>query len=52
MSYVSPKLRPKFETLSTALQDAILSRDVRLENLQDLIAVLDTIVKEEEKHAT
>ncbi len=51
MSYVNPKLKPKFETLSIALQDAILSRNVRLENLQDLIDVLDAIVKEEEQKA-
>ncbi|WP_283675213.1 hypothetical protein [Butyricicoccus sp. Marseille-Q5471] len=44
MSYVSPKIRPQFETLSIELKNEILSRDVRLENLFDLIAVLDQIV--------
>lgn len=46
MSYVSPKIRPQFETLSIELKNEILSRDVRLENLFDLIAVLDQIVAE------
>lgn len=48
MSYVSPKLRPQFESLSIDLKNEILSRDVRLENLQDLIAVLETIVEDGE----
>lgn len=46
MSYVSPKLRTQFESLSVELKDEILSRDVHLENLHDLIAVLEQIVKE------
>ena len=45
-SYVSPKIREKFETLSVDLKNDILERNVHLETLQDLIQVLDTIVKE------
>ena len=47
-SYVSPKLRPRFETLSVDLKNEILSRGVHLETLQDLIAVLEQIVQEGE----
>lgn len=45
-SYVSPKIRDKFETLSVDLKNCILERNVYLETLQDLIKVLDEIVKE------
>ena len=45
-SYVSPKIRDKFETLSVYLKNCILERNVHLETLQDLIKVLDEIVKE------
>ena len=45
-SYVSPKIRDKFETLSVDLKHCILARNVHLETLQDLIKVLDEIVKE------
>ena len=45
-SYVSPKIRDKFETLSVDLKNCILERTVHLETLQDLIKVLDEIVKE------
>ena len=45
-SYVSPKIRDKFETLSVDLKNCILKRNVHLETLQDLIKVLDEIVKE------
>lgn len=45
-SYVSPKNRDKFETLSVDLKNCILERNVHLETLQDLIKVLDEIVKE------
>lgn len=48
MSYISPKLQPKFETLSIDLKNEILSRNVHLENLHDLINVLEQIVSEEE----
>lgn len=45
-SYISPKIRDKFETLSIDLKNDILKRDVHLETLQDLIQVLEQIVKE------
>lgn len=45
-SYVSPKIRDKFETLSVDLKNSILERNVRLESLQDLINVLEEIVNE------
>lgn len=45
-SYVAPELRPKFETLSIDLKNNILERDVRLNNIHDLIHVLEDIVKE------
>lgn len=46
MSYVNPKMREKFETLSIDLKNAILARDVQINTLQDLIAVLEDIVDE------
>ena len=46
MSYVNPALRPQFESLSVDLKNEILSRDVTLENLNDLISVLESIVSE------
>ena len=45
-SYISPAIRDKFETLSVDLKNCILERNVHLETLQDLIKVLDEIVKE------
>ena len=48
MSYVNPALRPKLESLSIDLKNEILSRDVHLNNLHDLIAVLEQIVEEAE----
>ncbi len=48
MSYVSPKLHQQFESLSVDLKNEILSRDVRLNNLNDLIAVLQQIVDDGE----
>lgn len=48
MSYVSPSIQPKFESLSIELKNEILSRDVSLHNLHDLIAVLQVIVDESE----
>lgn len=47
-SYVAPEVRDKFETLSINLKNAILERDVRLNSIHDLIAVLEDIVKEAE----
>ena len=48
MPYVSPKLRCKFESLPIDLKNEILSRNVHLETLNDLIAVLEEIVQEGE----
>ena len=45
-SYVSPKIRDNFESLSIDLKNDILKRNVHLETLQDLIQVLEKIVKE------
>ncbi len=45
-SYVAPGLREKFETLSIDLKNTILERDVRLNNIHDLIHVLEEIVAE------
>lgn len=47
-SYVSPDIEEKFETLSTDLKDLILERDVQLNTIYDLIAVLEDIVAEAE----
>ena len=37
MSYVSPALQSRFESLSIDLKNEILSRNVTLNSLQDLI---------------
>lgn len=42
-SYVSPKIRDKFESLSIDLKNDILERNVQLYTLQDLIRVLEQI---------
>lgn len=47
-SYVSPDIQEKFNTLSTDLQNCILARNVRLNNMYDLIHVLEEIVAEGE----
>lgn len=46
MSYVNPALRPQFESLSIELKNEILSRDVTINSLPDLISVLQRIVDE------
>ena len=45
-SYVSPKIRDKFESLSIDLKNDILERNVQLYTLKDLIRVLEQIVEE------
>lgn len=45
-SYVAPGVQDKFETLSIDLKNSILERNVRIENLTDLIHVLEKIVAE------
>ena len=47
-SYVAPEIQDKFETLSIDLKNLILSRDVRLNTMYDLIHVLEDIVAEGE----
>ena len=47
-SYVSPMIRPKFESLPIHLKNVILERDVQLNSLEDLIKVLENIVTEAE----
>lgn len=47
-SYIAPELREKFETLSDDLKNIILERNVPLNNIHDLIAVLEDIVAEGE----
>lgn len=49
MSYVNPILQSQFEPLSTDLKNEILSRDLSINNLNDLISVLQQIVDEAEK---
>lgn len=49
MSYVAPAVREKFETLPIELKNSILERDVRLNNIYDLMHVLEQIVAEGEE---
>ncbi len=46
MSYVDPKIKDKFESLSIDLKNEILKRDVKLYTLNVLIKCLETIVKD------
>lgn len=48
MSYIDPSIKEKFESLSIDLKNQILNRNVRLNNIHDLINVLEQIVKESE----
>lgn len=45
MSYIDPKLRTRFESLSIDLKNEILKRDVKLYTLNDLIKCLESIVE-------
>lgn len=47
-SYVAPAIKEKFDTLSIDLRDCILERNVRLNDIHDLIRVLEEIVEEGE----
>lgn len=49
MSYINPALRSKFESLPIELKNEILSRNVTVHRLQDLIDVLQQIVDEGER---
>jgi hypothetical protein len=44
MSYVDPKIRDKFESLSIDLKNEILKRDVKLYTMDDLMKCLQDIV--------
>lgn len=44
MSYIDPKLRTRFESLSIELKNEITKRDVKLYTLNDLIKCLQDIV--------
>lgn len=46
-SYVAAELREKFETLSIDLKNNILERNVRLNTIYDLIAILEVISRGE-----
>mgnify|MGYP005788819375 FL=1 len=47
MSYVNPTIREAFESLSIDLKNEILSRELRLETMSDLIRVLEQISRGE-----
>ena len=51
MSTINPRIRAQFESLSIDLKNEILSRNVVLNTMQDLISVLETIVNEESSNA-
>lgn len=46
MSYVDPKLRTQFESLSIDLKNAILERNVQIYTLNDLIHVLEEFIED------
>lgn len=48
MSYIAPEIREKFESLSVNLKNTILEKNVRIQNIHDLIKVLEDIVAEDE----
>ena len=48
MSYIAPVIWEKFESLSVNLKNTILERNVRIQNIHDLIKVLEDIVAEDE----
>lgn len=48
MSHIAPALREKFESLPVELKNAVLERNVNLNNIQDLMRVLEQIVAEGE----
>ena len=51
MSYVNPAIRDKFESMPIDLKNHILSMDVKLETMSDLMACLERIIAEGEGHA-
>jgi len=48
MSYVNPAIRDKFESLSIDLKNNILSRNVHIASMHDLMAILSDIIVEDE----
>lgn len=46
MSYVDPRLRRQFESLSIDLKNAILERNVQIYTLNDLIHVLEEFIED------
>lgn len=46
MSHINPQLREQFESMPVELKNEILSRNVTLETMNDLMAVLEQIVQE------
>ena len=48
MSYVSPHIKEKFESMPLDLKNAILARNVHLQNMNDLMSVLEQIIAEGE----
>ena len=48
MSYINPILLSKLDELQPELKTEILSRNVPLNSLSDLIAVMEQIIAEEE----
>ena len=46
ISYVNPEIRENFESLSIDLKNEILSRDIYINNLDDLVEVLRAIAFE------
>ena len=51
LSYVNPAIRPQFDSMPIDLKNAILSMDVKLETMSDLMACLERIIAEGEGHA-
>lgn len=50
MSCVDPSIKPQFDSLSPALKNEILSRNVPLHTLQDLIQCLENIAQGAPSH--
>lgn len=51
MSTISSNIRAQFDSMPADLREHILAMDVKLENMNDLMAVLERIVSQEEGHA-
>jgi len=45
MPYIDPKVKKQFDSLSPELQKAITDKNVDIRSLQDLIGILESIVK-------